>query len=207
MSEQQQPEQSREPTEEELRAAYEQQLKQIRVEDVLVQTVLSLINLGSLRAGLVPGNESEADPQQLQQAIEAVRALLPQVEPVLGPDARQIRDAISRLQMEYARLAGRRRRTARRRGRRAGARGARRRARRSRRTRTIRGPRRAAAGSGFRGADAGRTASPPPSSIACPPSEQAWRPRGRLLPFAHASACRRRAVTRTRSHRRRTSEP
>jgi hypothetical protein len=35
-----------------------------------------------------------------------VRALLPQVEPVLGPDARQIRDAVSRLQMEYARLAG-----------------------------------------------------------------------------------------------------
>jgi hypothetical protein len=99
-------EQSREPTEDELRAAYEQQLKQIRVEDVLVQTVLSLINLGSLRAGLVPGNESEADPQQLRQAIEAVRALLPQVEPVLGPDARQIRDAVSRLQMEYARLAG-----------------------------------------------------------------------------------------------------
>jgi hypothetical protein len=35
-----------------------------------------------------------------------VRALLPQVETVLGPDARQIRDAVSRLQMEYARLAG-----------------------------------------------------------------------------------------------------
>jgi hypothetical protein len=105
MSEQQH-QQSREPTEDELRAAYEQQLKQIRVEDVLVQTVLSLINLGSLRAGLVPGNESEADPQQLGQAIDAVRALLPQVETVLGPDARQIRDAVSRLQMEYARLAG-----------------------------------------------------------------------------------------------------
>jgi hypothetical protein len=98
-------EQSREPTEDELRAAYEQQLKQIRVEDVLVQTVLSLINLGSLRAGLVPGNESEADPQQLREAIDAVRALLPQVEPLLGPDARQIRDAVSRLQMEYARLS------------------------------------------------------------------------------------------------------
>ena len=105
MSEQQH-QQSREPTEDELRAAYEQQLKQIRVEDVIVQTVLSLINLGSLRAGLVPGNESEADPQQLRQAIDAVRALLPQVEPVLGPDARQIREAVSRLQMEYARLAG-----------------------------------------------------------------------------------------------------
>ena len=100
----QQHEQSREPSEEELRAAYEQQLKQIRVEDVVVQTVLSLINLGSLRAGLVPGNEDEADPDQLRAAIDAVRALLPQVEPVLGPDARQIRDAVSRLQMEYARL-------------------------------------------------------------------------------------------------------
>ena len=171
MSEQQQHEQSREPTEEELRAAYEQQLKQIRVEDVLVQTVLSLINLGSLRAGLVPGNESEADPQQLREAIDAVRALLPQVEPVLGPDARQIRDAVSRLQMEYARLAERRRR--RRPGGPARAEGAapegegRRGGRRSRRTRTIRGRRRAAAGSGFRGVDAGRTARPPPSSIGC----------------------------------------
>jgi hypothetical protein len=104
MSEQQQ--QPRQPTEDELRAAYEEQLKQIRVDDVLVQTVLSLINLGSLRAGLVPGNESEADPAQLRQAIEGVRALLPLVEPTLGADARQIRDAVSRLQMEYARLAG-----------------------------------------------------------------------------------------------------
>jgi hypothetical protein len=103
MSEQQQ---QRQPTEEELRAAYEEQLKRIRVDDVLVQTVLSLINLGSLRAGLVPGSESEADPGELRQAIEAVRALLPLVEPTLGPDAAQIRDAVSRLQMEYARLAG-----------------------------------------------------------------------------------------------------
>jgi hypothetical protein len=102
MSEQQQ---QRQPTEEELRAAYEEQLKQIRVDDVLVQTVLSLINLGSLRAGLVPGSESEADPAELHQAIEGVRALLPLVEPMLGPDAAQIRDAVSRLQMEYARLA------------------------------------------------------------------------------------------------------
>jgi hypothetical protein len=100
-----QPQQPREPTEDELRAAYEQQLKEIKVDDVLIQTVLSLINLGSLRAGVVPGSEGEADPQQLRQAIEGVRALLPLVEPSLGPDARQIRDAVSRLQMEYARLA------------------------------------------------------------------------------------------------------
>jgi hypothetical protein len=102
MTEQQPP---RQPSEEELRAAYEEQLKQIKVDDVLVQTVLSLINLGSLRAGVVPGNEGEADPEQLRQAIEGIRALLPLIEPALGPDASQIRDAVSRLQMEYARLA------------------------------------------------------------------------------------------------------
>jgi hypothetical protein len=109
MSEQQgpiPPGMDREPTEEELRAAYEEQLRRIRVEDVLVQTVLSLINLGALRAGLVPGQESERDPAQLQQAIEGVRALMPLVEGVLGPDAAQIRDAVSRLQMAYARGAG-----------------------------------------------------------------------------------------------------
>jgi hypothetical protein len=98
--------QPRQPSEDELRAAYEEQLKQIKVDDVLIQTILSLINLGSLRAGVVPGSESEADPDQLRQAIEGVRALLPLVEPALGPDAAQIRDAVSRLQMEYARLAG-----------------------------------------------------------------------------------------------------
>jgi hypothetical protein len=103
MSEQ---DQRRQPSEEELRAAYEQQLKQIKVDDVLIQTILSLINLGSLRAGVVPGNEDEADPGQLRQAIEGIRALLPLVEPALGPEAGQIRDAVSRLQMEYARLAG-----------------------------------------------------------------------------------------------------
>ena len=33
------------------------------------------------------------------------RALLPQVEPVLGPDAGRIRDALSQLQMAYAQAA------------------------------------------------------------------------------------------------------
>jgi hypothetical protein len=94
--------QGRPPTEEELRAAYEEQLRQIRVDDVIVQTILSLINLGGLRAGLVPGQEGERDLEQLRQAIEGARALLPLVEQELGPDAGQIRDALSRLQLAYA---------------------------------------------------------------------------------------------------------
>jgi hypothetical protein len=94
------------PTEEELRAAYEAELKRVRVEDVVVQTVVSLINLGGRKAGLAPGTEDERDPEQVRAAIEAARALLPQVEAALGPDAPRVRDALSQLQLAYARMAG-----------------------------------------------------------------------------------------------------
>jgi hypothetical protein len=92
-------------SEEELRAAYEQQLKQLRVEDVLVQTVVSLLNLGGRKAGLAAGTEDERDPEQLRQAIEGVRVLLPLVEEPLGADAKQLRDVLAQLQMAYAREA------------------------------------------------------------------------------------------------------
>jgi hypothetical protein len=53
----------RPPSEEELRAAYEAELKKLKVEDVLVQTVVSLLNLGGRKAGLAPGTEDERDPE------------------------------------------------------------------------------------------------------------------------------------------------
>ena len=96
----------RQPTDEELAAAYEEQLKQIRVEDVLIQTLVSLLNLGGRKAGLSAGTEGERDAEQVRQAVEGVRALLPVVEPLLGPDAAQIREALSQLQMAYARISG-----------------------------------------------------------------------------------------------------
>ena len=99
-------EQERPPTEEELRAAYEAELKKVRVDDLLIQTILSLVSLGGRRAGLAPGTEDERDPAQVRQAIEGVRALLPLAESALGPDAAKVRDALSQLQMAYTRLAG-----------------------------------------------------------------------------------------------------
>jgi hypothetical protein len=89
-------------SQEELRAAYEAELSRVRVEDVLVQTVVSLLNLAARKAGLT-GVPEEPDFEQVGQAIEATRALLPFVEPVLGAEASQVRDALSQLQMAYAR--------------------------------------------------------------------------------------------------------
>ena len=89
-------------TQEELRAAYEAELAKVRVDDVLVQTVVSLLNLGARKAGLT-GAQEEPDFEQVGQAIEATRALLPFVEPTLGPEVAQVREALSQLQMAYAR--------------------------------------------------------------------------------------------------------
>ena len=94
------------PTEEELRAAYEAELAQLRIEEVLIQTVVSLLNLGARKAGLVPGSEGERDLEQVRKAIDGARALLPVIEPDLGPNAGPLRDALSQLQLAYTQLAG-----------------------------------------------------------------------------------------------------
>ena len=97
---------SDQPTEEELRAAYEAEIKKIRVEQILLDQVVSLINLGMRRTGLSPGTEDERDLAQVRLSIEAVRALLPLIEQSAPPQAAPIRDALSQLQMAFVRLGG-----------------------------------------------------------------------------------------------------
>jgi hypothetical protein len=92
------------PTEEEMRAALEEELKRVRVEQVVTEATVSILNVAVLRAGLVPGSEGDQDLAQTRIGIEAVRALLPLVEQALGAEqARPIRDALSQLQMAYVR--------------------------------------------------------------------------------------------------------
>jgi hypothetical protein len=72
----------------------EELLKQIRVDDVLLQTVVTLVNLGGRRLTV----QEEKDPAQAKKAIDAVRALLPLCpQEEIGP----IKDALSQLQMVY----------------------------------------------------------------------------------------------------------
>jgi len=95
-----------EPTEEELRAALEEQMRHIRVEDVILQTVATLVNLAARRLGLAaaPGEDpsEERDIEQARLAIEAVRALVP-----LSPEEQMepVRQALTQLQMAFAREA------------------------------------------------------------------------------------------------------
>jgi hypothetical protein len=95
-----------EPSEEELRAALEEQMRRITVQDVLIQTTVTLINLGGRRLGLAgpPEQAGEKDLEQARLAIEGARALVPLLpqDAELGP----VRDALSQLQMAYVQEQG-----------------------------------------------------------------------------------------------------
>jgi hypothetical protein len=95
-----------EPSEEEMRAALEEQMRNIRVEDIVLQTTATLINLAGRRLGLTaePGQDAsaEVDLQQAKLAIDAARSLAPLCP---GDQAEPIRQALSQLQMAYAQLA------------------------------------------------------------------------------------------------------
>jgi hypothetical protein len=95
-----------EPSEEELRAAYEAEIKKIRVEQILLENVVTLINLGMRRTGLAPGTEDERDPVQVRIAIEAIRALLPLVEAAAPGQSGPIKEALSQLQLAFVQING-----------------------------------------------------------------------------------------------------
>jgi hypothetical protein len=94
-------------TEEQIRAL-EAELERITVDDVLLQTIVSLINLGARKAGLAapPGEGPAADWKQAQLAIDGVRALLPLLEAEHADQLGPVRDALSQLQIAFAQRRG-----------------------------------------------------------------------------------------------------
>jgi len=100
------------PSEEELRAAYEAEISRVTSTDMILQAVVSLLNIGGHRLGLSSEQSSTAgeapsrDLEQVRDAIDGVRALLPILERREPENLRPLRDALSQLQMAYARAAG-----------------------------------------------------------------------------------------------------
>jgi hypothetical protein len=94
-------------SEEELRQL-EAEMERITVDDVLIQTTVTLLNLAARKAGLgaPPGEAPAADWEQVRQAIEGARALLPLLESRHTEQLGPVRDTLARLQMVYAQRAG-----------------------------------------------------------------------------------------------------
>ncbi len=86
----------------------EAELERISVEDVLLQTIVSLINLGARKGGLAapPGEGPAPDWEQMKMAIEGARALMPLLEKDHAEQLGPVRDALSQLQMAYVQGSG-----------------------------------------------------------------------------------------------------
>ncbi len=107
------------PGEAELRAAYEAELSRITPADMMLQAAVSLLNLGARRLGLTGAPErsesgdagagapvgGEHDLGQVRDAIDGVKALLGILERSMPEELRPLRDALSQLQLAYAREA------------------------------------------------------------------------------------------------------
>lgn len=92
------------------RAAYEAEMSRITSADMILQAAVSLLNIGGYRLGLAAGGEQPAgavrDLEQVRDAIDGARALLPILERTSPNEMRPLREALSQLQMAYAREAG-----------------------------------------------------------------------------------------------------
>ncbi len=87
------------PSEEEVRAQLEDEIRKVRVEDVILQSVVSILNLSARRIA----KDDERDLDQAKVGIDAGRALVD----LVNPEAQaQLRQAISELQVLYAKHAG-----------------------------------------------------------------------------------------------------
>ena len=87
------------PSEEELRAQLEDEIRKVRVEDVVLQSAVSILNLSARRIAM----DEERDLDQAKVGIDAARALVELVDAETQP---QLRQAISELQLLYAKHAG-----------------------------------------------------------------------------------------------------
>jgi hypothetical protein len=94
-------------SEEEL-AQLEAEMDKLSPDDILIQALVTLINLGARKAGLAtpPGEAGpQRDLEQTRQAIDGARAILPLLEERHAEELAGVRDALSRLQMAFVRLS------------------------------------------------------------------------------------------------------
>lgn len=76
-----------------------EQLRKVRVQDLLLESVAGLLNLAARRIS----SPEERDLEQGRLGIEAVRAVVELLEP--GP-REQVQEALAQVQVLYAREAG-----------------------------------------------------------------------------------------------------
>jgi hypothetical protein len=84
----------------------DEQLKRLRVEDVLIQTLVTVSAIGYRGLGLTPETEELRDLGQARLAIDTMRALTPVLEQVVPAElVRDFSTSVANLQLAYAKVA------------------------------------------------------------------------------------------------------
>jgi hypothetical protein len=83
-----------------------EELKRLRVEDVLVNLLVTVSSIGYRRLGATPDTADDRDLDQVRLAIDTMDDVTPVLERVV-PDqlVADFRSAVSNLKLAYARLA------------------------------------------------------------------------------------------------------
>jgi hypothetical protein len=83
-----------------------EELRRLKVEDVLVQALITISSLGYRRLGLLPETKEDRDLRQAKLAIDTMTALTPVLEAVVPEELiRDFNQSIADLQLAYARAA------------------------------------------------------------------------------------------------------
>ncbi len=79
------------------------ELRRLKIEDVLVSTLVSVSALGYRRLGLTPDTREDRDLDQARLAIESIRALASVLENVVPAElVRDFNQSVANLQLAYA---------------------------------------------------------------------------------------------------------
>jgi hypothetical protein len=82
------------------------ELVAVRAEEVVLSAIGGLVNVATVRLGLVPQAPEARDLVQARIAIDAVGALIGVIEPSLPPQGRQeLQETLASLRMAYAQQA------------------------------------------------------------------------------------------------------
>ena len=93
-------------SEEQLARELVEELRRLKIEDVLIQTLITISSLGYRRLGLTPETKDDRDLEQVKLAIDTMAALTPVLESVVPDELlRDFNQSVASMQLAYAQAA------------------------------------------------------------------------------------------------------
>ena len=84
-----------------------EELRRLRVEDVVIQSLITISSIGYRRLGLTEDTKDDRDLRQAKLAIDTMVALTPVLENVVPEElVRDFNQSVASLQLAYAQAAG-----------------------------------------------------------------------------------------------------